>query len=1195
MAKQQELKSTISLYGRVDSSVGALASALQGIGKTASSIGGVISMLSAPIIAAGKESVDLYTNYDDVMKAIQAVGGYTAKEMETISEAARKAGAETRFMATDAGNAFLYLTQAGVGMEGSLAVLPSLLNAAAAGQMGLATTSDLLISNIYSLGKSFDETDVSSYVDAVTMAADATNTNLEEIMSGVAKVGAAGRMFGGGTNELLTFMGMLSNLNLKGETGGVNARNMIISLLAPTDKAGKMMEALAISEEAMGEALDGVNLEDSAKAMEKLGLVTVDAATGKVRPMIDILTDLKGALSGMSDDEVADTLYTIFGKRTYPAVAGLLDLLDLYPTVMQKVENSMGSAEAKAAIMESGIGGTTRRLKSAFEELGLAAGGMASPTVMEWMEKGRDVVLDIAGAINSLDPETAESITEFLGGIALAGPGLVIAGKGIEGVGKMLGTLTTPTGSIIGIAAAFGLLAWGVNAAQDAAARQSLETHFGNIEVDAEKMKGIIATLASDFETKAAGLEKYATAISTASTNYQTAVSALSGGLLEAYFTQTELNETDKASLMQYATSMQTSLKEALGTQKLRVADIIDMSFDGTQDGDVDKNIGWDALADSLFGGLETEAQAVGAQMRAKMVEALKDDKLDENELEAIRASQARMNEIMAQISKIQGDFNARAAYNRAMLMSYDDIDAQLAAVDEAEKVAKQSITDSYASLFALIDLAEEQGTVIPKELQKAYGIGEKDYAGARFLLRGDYEDELTGANAQRNMFAARIASEAFNAYGEELNSYYEVIDQLSAGKITLDQALEQGRRLRKDKKQPREKDDVLAVQKILSDMGEHLPYEDLKTLMDYQLDQQGFIDPSIANLYRDYLAANLFTGGMNTSYGANTDPQTAPLFSKDLGGTLGTTGDIQNYLEAPTEPVVVPATADIKVDTQQITSQIADASGISEPIQVPAEIKPEVSDVTETIAEEMTDGTQAQVPVVLTPDAEGVAESYAAEAQSHFEGADVNCNVRLPDGYSEGEYFAEEAQEGLDDNPGEMSVSVPDGYSAGAAYAMDFQAGLNSVKVKIRVSSGSGGSGGSSGGGSSGGGGFFGKIGGFVSNLVGHAEGGRSAVPAIFGEAGPEWAIPEQHTQRTAELLASAARASGFTMSEIAARTGGLSGDVSRAGSSSFVYSPTIYANDSRGVERALNLDKEKLEAMFEAFMRQKERVSYA
>ena len=52
-----------------------------------------------------------------------------------------------------------------------------------------------------------------------------------------------------------------------------------------------------------------------------MGLESVDA-TGKVRPMVDILTDLKNAQDGMADDEKANVLYSVFGKRTYPAVMG---------------------------------------------------------------------------------------------------------------------------------------------------------------------------------------------------------------------------------------------------------------------------------------------------------------------------------------------------------------------------------------------------------------------------------------------------------------------------------------------------------------------------------------------------------------------------------------------------------------------------------------------------------------------------------------------------------------------------------------------------------------------------------------------------------------------------------------------------------------------------------------------------------
>lgn len=109
-------------------------------------------------------------------------------------------------------------------------------------------------------------------------------------------------------------------------------------------------------------------------------------------------------------------------------------------------------------------------------------------------------------------------------------------------------------------------------------------------------------------------------------------------------------------------------------------------------------------------------------------------------------------------------------------------------------------------------------------------------------------------------------------------------------------------------------------------------------------------------------------------------------------------------------------------------------------------------------------------------------------------------------------------------------------------------------------------------------------QVSGAVANATGgyslrpHAEGGRSDVPALFGEAGAEWAIPERHTERTANLLASAAKASGFTWGELISRTGGLNaGDGSR--SETFIYSPTIYASDASGVSGALQNSKADFE----------------
>ena len=91
------------------------------------------------------------------------------------------------------------------------------------------------------------------------------------------------------------------------------------------------------------------------------------------------------------------------------------------------------------------------------------------------------------------------------------------------------------------------------------------------------------------------------------------------------------------------------------------------------------------------------------------------------------------------------------------------------------------------------------------------------------------------------------------------------------------------------------------------------------------------------------------------------------------------------------------------------------------------------------------------------------------------------------------------------------------------------------------------------------------------------YAEGGRAVTASIFGEAGPEWAIPEAHTERTAELLNAAREAGGFSWGDLLGRFGGLNANPNRE-NVVVHYSPTINATDARGVADVLAADKARL-----------------
>jgi TP901 family phage tail tape measure protein len=145
----------------------------------------------------------------------------------------------------------------------------------------------------------------------------------------------------------------------------------------------------------------------------------------------------------------------------------------------------------------------------------------------------------------------------------------------------------------------------------------------------------------------------------------------------------------------------------------------------------------------------------------------------------------------------------------------------------------------------------------------------------------------------------------------------------------------------------------------------------------------------------------------------------------------------------------------------------------------------------------------------------------------------------------------------------GELPILLPDGKTKAQEFSADVQANLSTATMDIILNPTGGG------------------------GLDGYAEGGRATEASIFGEDGAEWAIPEEHSLRTASLLNQARQASGFTWGELDAMSGG-----SRKKNSAesveihITYAPNVNAQDARGVDAALKADKERMGALIRQVM---------
>ena len=281
---------------------GAIGAEFKEVGEKISAVGDSIASLgnkmtksvTAPIVGLGTVAVKTAADFDSAMSQVAATMGYTMEElndstsdasktMEQLGQFAQDMGKSTAFSASEAASALNYMALAGYDAQTSMAMLPTVLNLAAAGEMDLASASDMVTDSQSALGLSLEETTV--MVDQMAKASSKSNTSVAQLGEAFLTVGGTAKNLAGGTTELSTALGILADNGVKGAEGGTALRNIILSLSAPTDSASV--------------------------AIQELGLEAFDAQ-GNLRSLGDIFSDLNMEMASMTQEEKTQALNKIF-------------------------------------------------------------------------------------------------------------------------------------------------------------------------------------------------------------------------------------------------------------------------------------------------------------------------------------------------------------------------------------------------------------------------------------------------------------------------------------------------------------------------------------------------------------------------------------------------------------------------------------------------------------------------------------------------------------------------------------------------------------------------------------------------------------------------------------------------------------------------------------------------------------------
>ena len=274
------------------------------------------------------ETIEVGKTFDSSMSQVAAVSGATADELEQLRDKAKEMGSTTKFTASEAADAFNYMSMAGWKTEDMLSGIDGVLNLAAASGSDLATTSDIVTNALTAMG--YSAGDAGKLADVMAAASSNANTDVEMMGQTFKYVAPIVGALGYSMEDTAVAIGLMANAGVQADQAGTSLRSVLTRLSAPP--------------------------KECAAEMEKLGLSMTDSE-GKMKSLDQIIIDLRKAFSNLSETEQTAAAKHIAGAN---AISGLLAIVNAAPEDYNKLTDAVSNAgfsidDINKSLEDSGI------------------------------------------------------------------------------------------------------------------------------------------------------------------------------------------------------------------------------------------------------------------------------------------------------------------------------------------------------------------------------------------------------------------------------------------------------------------------------------------------------------------------------------------------------------------------------------------------------------------------------------------------------------------------------------------------------------------------------------------------------------------------------------------------------------------------------------------------------------------------
>ena len=1042
-SKRQKLETEIVLTGKIENSVKQLSAWLDTVGNKAISLGGQYMKIGEKLL----ETTKLYADFDDAMRATQGkLVTASTQDMAKLEEQVRSWAETTRFGAVETANAVKEAASSGWELTEIYEGIPTVMTLAATAGMDLTDATEYLNSAL--AGLNMDMSESATLVDQWVMASNRSRASVLDMGEAMQRLGSL-MTFTESSDEVLTLLSVMAEYGTKGAEAGTLLRNVMLRLIAPTAKAAETLDMLDASEEELAE-LGEMDVAAAAKAMDTLGLSVFDAE-GNLKSMIQVISELRRATAGMTEEEMYPMLAAIFPTRT---LRGIMDLLrtsdEEYASIQSRIQASGGYASEIAALQEGGIGGSIRNLKSAFEELKLTVGEAMNPQII----KVTNALTELIQNISDMPEGTWDFIGNIFATIVKAGPVLIGVGTTLKLASKLL----TREGRITaGLTLVMSVLSMLDQYAQERR-QKSLDTLFGTATLDVAEMRKEIDKSTFAMTAQGTALETLKSDMTQNMTEITSLYEQLTGKLTQYSITGQSLTKEQQDELIQLGQNLSSLVGQGIEQGELYHLNMLDALFGNSDDSQDLETFSTSVLrASKYYGELKDEYEQLGTDLFNEIKKGI-----ETGDYSGAEEVAQKMIEYQAEIARLVSDSEMEAMLLKAGRVDSNSIEAYLAEVNKAAEEQKKKREEEISNVMGM------QNAILRKDLDEATTDEERAQIQHELdLNQSSYNRKIEEENARIDQSRQEAGMRALdnimrqNGQSEAWELLKQIVDEAPEDAWSKINQLTYQRTPGTSPLYNSEAVNKIGLEKAKKLLGQLYAADDA---------EDGELRRQIKLVNTDYAAA-LGSLGNEALWGKLRSPLVA-------------SGKVQNLIGNLSRVFT-----DFSTDDEELQKQAA------------SDAQAYVGKVQETL-----DQTPA------TPDF-----ANAAELQTQAAG--------------DAQTYVNQAQAKLNANPLKIRV--------------DMVMGNNGVKLPASL---------------------------VGRGLNGYADGGRADTASIFGEAGPEWAIPEKHTARTASLLEAAAKASGFGSM-------GLTAGGSSYGPATIVYSPVINAQDARGVDGALKEDKKRLE----------------